>query len=399
MSTWPDRKAAAFVQRRDEVRIDRAIGRLLASAAQPQQRPKAIFRVVPDGQQFGFTQSLTGLADAGPVVERFGPFATERAAHALAKRTAARLSAEDPRFIVGVVGIEDEARPGLPASTRFKAEGFAVGQTVATPTCITCGKPTRYRHGRPQLYCPKSGQRNQCIEAAKARRNREDPSKKAAQAKRSRDRYARLMATPEGRARMREKWQQREAKRSSRKSTVKCEQELLGIVPRCEVCDKPTHYAQGKPVRFCSKQPGEKRSKCNMIYSARAYQKKIQVDPELKSKKRARDEAARKLRRSSRRLSAPLPTGSVFVTASPRGPGYELMARLYSAVPTNMPPSLRADIIGQTALLVLEGAEMKTAVAEATKSVRRCGSRLRYAKSIDDCFWLADDPQEMPEMV
>jgi hypothetical protein len=87
------------------------------------------------------------------------------------------------------------------------------------------------------------------------------------------------------------------------------------------------------------------------------------------------------------------------VTASPRSAGYELFSRIYSAVPSNMPHALRMEIISETALLTLEGAEIKAAVAEASKSVRRNGSRLRYAKSIDDCFWLADETQDMPEMV
>ncbi|MFC6389899.1 hypothetical protein [Methylorubrum zatmanii] len=95
----------------------------------------------------------------------------------------------------------------------------------------------------------------------------------------------------------------------------------------------------------------------------------------------------------------PLPTGSVLATASPRSEGYELFSRIYAAVPSNMPHALRMEIISETALMVLEGSEIKVAAAEASKNVRRDGSRLRYAKSIDDCFWLADESQSMSEML
>ncbi|MBD8909378.1 hypothetical protein MZTS_22395 [Methylorubrum zatmanii] len=64
-----------------------------------------------------------------------------------------------------------------------------------------------------------------------------------------------------------------------------------------------------------------------------------------------------------------------------------------------MPHALRMEIISETALMVLEGSEIKVAAAEASKNVRRDGSRLRYAKSIDDCFWLADESQSMSEML
>lgn len=420
MSTWPDRKAAAILGRGDDARIEQAIGRVLAPTDLSQRRPKAIFRVVPDGPQFGFSKALIGVAATGPVVERFGPFGTERAAHALAKRAAARFATENPRFIVGVIGLEADARHGPPASTRFRAEGFGEGQTAETPACITCGKSTRFYRGRPQLYCPKTGPRNLCVEAAKAKRDREDPARKAAQAKRARDRYARLAATPDGRAQLREKWRRRSVGGEARDFSAIEDQQALGVVPTCQVCGKPTRYTQGRAVRFCPRKTGEKRSRCNTIYSARAYQKRLQADPELKRKKRLRDDAARKAtpeawarhlernrkgkarRRAQKSAIKPaelLPTGSVLATASPRGDGYEMLHRLYNAVPSNMPPSLRMEIISETALLVLQGSEMKAAVAEASKSVRRNGSRLRYAKPIDDCFWLADETQDMPEMV
>ncbi|MGN7124041.1 hypothetical protein [Methylorubrum thiocyanatum] len=326
MIASPARRAAAFERRSDEARFERAISRMLAptdeacSPAVVPLRPKAIFRVVLVDRGFDYTRSLIGHAPAhdGPSAERFGPFETERAAHALAKRAAARFAVENPQFVVGVIGLATEAQRE-PASHRFRAENTSSRQPAELPTCITCGKPTRFWYGRPQRYCPRTGPRNPCVEAEKARRDREDPARKAASAKKSRDRYARLMATPEGRAFLRAKDQRR--------------------------------YSR--------------------IKAARASQKPAE----------------------------PLPTGSVLATASPRSEGYELLNRLYAAVPSNMPHALRMEIISATALMVLEGSEIKVAVAEASKNVRRDGSRLRYAKSIDDCFWLADESQSMSEML
>lgn len=419
MSTWPDRKAAALVQRNDETRLDQAISRLLVPIAKPQSRPKAIFRVVPDGLRFGFSRSLIGVG-AGPLVERSGPFETERAAHALAKRAAARFASENPQFVVGVIGLEADARRELPVSTRFSAEGFAADQTATTPLCITCRKPTGFYRGRPQLYCSSIKGRNPCIAAEKYRRDTEDPTRKAAIAARQRDRYARRMATPDGRAAMREKWRRRSVGGKPRDFSAIEAQQASGIVPTCEVCGKPTHYAQGRAVRFCPRKSGEKRSRCNTIYSNIALQERYAANPALKDQKRIRDnkrrygtpearakhlekeraqKAKRKQSRSRTKPAAPLASGSVLATASPRADGYELLDRLYAAVPSNMPHALRMEIISEAALLAWEGSEMTAAVAEASKSVRRNGNRLRYAKSIDDCFWLADETQDMPEMV
>ncbi|QDI82369.1 hypothetical protein E8E01_19050 [Methylorubrum populi] len=97
MIASPARRAAAFEQRSDEARFERAISRMLAPTDQSRSpavaplRPKAIYRVVPVDRGFDYTRSLIGRAHVhdGPSVERFGPFETERAAHALAKRAAA----------------------------------------------------------------------------------------------------------------------------------------------------------------------------------------------------------------------------------------------------------------------------------------------------------------------
>lgn len=426
MIASPARRAPEFELRSDEVRFERAISRMLAPADQScgptvvTLRPKAIFRVVLAGLGFEYTRSLIGLppADAVPSVERFGPFETERAAHALAKRAAARFAAENPKFDVGVVGIEAEVRRELPVSNRFMAQSLTVGQAVETPKCVTCNKPTRYYRGRPQLYCSKSIGSNPCIAAAKTKRANEDPAKKAHLLARLRERHARKVATPEGRAQEREKWRRRHAKLTGREFTPFVDQQLSGVVPTCEVCGKPTGYTNGRALKFCPKKPGEKRSQCNTIYSGRVYLQRQNDDPLVRlaknqsqlRRRRATPDAwakhleesrKRKARRreciAAQRPAVPLPTGSVLATASPRGEGYDLLARLYTAVPSNMPPALRMEIISETAVLVLEGAEMSVAVAEASKNVRRNGSRLRYAKSIDDCFWLADETQSMPE--
>ncbi len=42
-------------------------------------------------------------------------------------------------------------------------------------------------------------------------------------------------------------------------------------------------------------------------------------------------------------------------------------------------------------MLCSQGMEVERAVAEATKTVRKGGAMFRYAKPIDDCFWLASE--------
>lgn len=388
------------------VSLDTAVDRLLAPAARPAERPKAIFRVVPAAEAFQFTRRLFGAASSGlPVIERFGPFESERAAHALAKRAAARFLAERPQFVVGVIGLADEDRA---ASGRFKAEGFEPGQARDLPKCVTCGTPTRFLNGRRQLYCPKINGRSRCSEAAREKRINDDPVRKAARAAQVRERYVRIMATPEGRARMREQWAQKRPNRTSRDHAAAEALAASGFVPTCEVCGKPTGFTQGRAVRFCSKKPGEKRSACNTIYTGRKNKEKLKASPELKRRKNERDRLRRRRnpeawakhfarnraqKARARGNAVSQPTGSVLVTASPRGDGYDIFSRIHAAVPSNMPPSLRAEIISETAVLVLEGAEISAAVTQATKSVRKNGSRLRWAKPIEDCFWLADESQ------
>jgi hypothetical protein len=250
------------------VRIDRAIGRMLAPAAQPQQRPKAIFCVVPDGQQFGFTQSLIGIA-AGTLVERFGPFGTERAAHALAKRAAARLAADDPRFIVGVIGLEADARHELPVSTRFRAEGCAEGQTAETPKCEECGKPTRYYQGRAIRFCPAipGGPRSICLIRHSNRISKEkERSDPVAKRKKGKRQYKYLRNNPI-------RWAKHLARNRALKARHRAEKGIAKRrkverpasdhpveLPDCVICGKPTRYRGGKPQLYCSKVNG--RSCC-----------------------------------------------------------------------------------------------------------------------------------------
>lgn len=422
MSGLPARRAAAFARHDDETRIERAIGRVLSATAQPQQRPKAIFRVVPDGAQFGFSRSLIGIA-AGPLVERSGPFGTERAAHALAKRAAARFASENPQFVVGLVGLEADVRRELPISTRFRAEWLAAGQTTEAPKCEECGKPTRFYQGKPVRFCPPQpgGPRSLCLIRHSNRiareKDRTDPTSKKKKRQRS---YKYLRNNPVRWAKHLEKNRALKARHRAEKGIPKRRKverptpDYPVEMPNCVTCGKPTRFRGGKPQLYCSKVNG--RSRC----AEAAAQKKLNADPTRKAarleRERERDreryqrmmatpEGRERLRQKWRtqkpaiKPAEPLPTGSVLVTASPRSAGYELFSRIHAAVPSAMPHSLRMEIISETALLTLEGAEIKAAVVEASKSVRRNGSRLRYAKSIDDCFWLADETQDMPEMV
>lgn len=66
-----------------------------------------------------------------------------------------------------------------------------------------------------------------------------------------------------------------------------------------------------------------------------------------------------------------------------------MLATVTCAVSTSLPDDLRSEIISETILLMIEGAPIEDALAQASKSVRKNAAPLRYTKPIDDCFWLA----------
>ena len=255
---------------------------------------------------------------------------------------------------------------------------------------------------------------------------------------RDKTRYSRATASPEALERMRARDRARYARAHGKpKPTITCEDGQDSVEPTCAMCGKPTGFYLGRPLRFCPRPGGEKRSPCQVRYSNRVRTELVQNNPELRAertrrqreldaanpeKRRARSRKAKEtLRNNPRRWAAKLaaarearalrraqhagrrptkvvlkpssetPTGSVLLTSSFRAPGRELLAEIYAAVPARLPPALRMEIISETAVLVLEGADLRTAVAQATKGARRDENRLRYARPIEDCFWLADD--------
>ncbi|XYD07454.1 hypothetical protein R1A27_20315 [Methylobacterium sp. NMS12] len=364
------------------------------------KRSAVIFRVLPAKTGFVFTrtQSHQVAPSGAAVVDRFGPYATQRAAHELAQRAAARLRAEDPDCVVGVVDIDPRPDPAS-LSARRRQEAIDERRIEARR------KRQRERYARSIAT----------------------PEGRARISERARANYARRVETPEARERLNERARKWPAGGSG---IIVCSDPGDGSAPTCGECGKPTGYRFGRPLRFCPRAASEKRSSCLVRHQNKRRGELLQSDPglRLRANQRQREYALRfpekrrqkllkdqqrrrknpkqyaakleaerqrkaRVRAAERaqRQSTELPTGSVLLTASARAPGRDLLARIYGAVPSHLPPSLRSEIISETALLVLEGAELPAAVAQASKSVRKNASQLRYTKPIEDCFWLADE--------
>ena len=377
----------------EHVTYEARVATMLTKApAAPVVACSAIFRVVAAADQFAFTR--TSLIGGKRVVEQFGPYGSQRAAHELAQRAAARFRAENVGCIVGVVDLDPADVPAEPA---------------ARPLWEVVGEKRR--------------------EAIRAR-HREKYAKRASTPEgrerlreKDRRRHARAMATPEGRERIREKWRKQPL---ARKHPITCTGADDEPPPTCLTCGKTTGFYHGKALSFCPRNVNEKRSACQVKYSNRLRTERVRSDPDLRRKRtqdlrewklshpeEARAKARHKyelLRNNPRRwaaklaakrgyksaggagsYAADLPTGSVLLTASLRTPGRELLASVYAAVPTNMSPATRMEIISETAALVCEGLQLSEAVKQATKTVRKNAAQLRYTKPIDDCFWLADE--------
>lgn len=227
-------------------------------------------------------------------------------------------------------------------------------EPLEMPKCLYCGSPTRIYHGRPQKFCSVSFEHpNNC-------------------AQRYRDRQ-KLKIIREAREKI----------RSKTTIAVSCtdtseEGTRITAAPSCLNCGKTTRIWHGKPQKFCTPPEGKKNAGCFVQYSKRERQSS------------ARRRAPKRLRRA-KKVEPAFPTGSVLATASPRAPGYALLASVTLAVPQHLPEDFRQDVIGEALMLCSQGMELEGAVAQATKKVRKDSAMLRYAKSIDDCFWLASD--------
>lgn len=227
-------------------------------------------------------------------------------------------------------------------------------EPVELPKCQFCGKSTRIWQGRPQKFCsfPKTDAGYSC--AARFRDRRVEEIRKSARAK-------------------------AKAAKAAISTKVSCVEigESPLQEPACLQCGKPTRVWRGKPQKFCSPPAGRNVSPCAAAFH----------DQGRRAKSSRRNN--RTIRQTTKQPEPVRPSGSVLATASPRGDGHDLLATVTCAVSTGLPDDLRSEIISETILLMIEGAPINDALAQASKSVRKNAAPLRYTKPIDDCFWLA----------
>ena len=234
-------------------------------------------------------------------------------------------------------------------------------EPVEPPRCQFCGKPTRIWQGKPQRFCSfsKTAIGYSCAHRWRDRRDTEIRQKAKAEAQRER---AEIQAV--------------DLPDIAFSEVVP----ITSEAPTCRQCGKPTRIWKGKPQKFCSPPVGHRVSPCASAFNFRARQAKANRSP------------AQRVRRARKQPEPVRPTGSVLVTASPRADGHDLLTTVTRAVSASLPNDLRSEIISETVVLMLEGAKLADAIAEASKNVRRNAAPLRYTKPINDCFWLAAEP-------
>lgn len=250
---------------------------------------------------------------------------------------------------------DDNKKDNAPEVIKFGAS--------EAPKCLFCGNPTRFFQGKPQKFCSFSPDKPYSC----SQRFRE--KEKSEQVKRAREAREQIKTST-----LRCDDPQKEIRVSSEASGTAAFKNIPD--PACLKCGKTTRIWHGKPQKFCSPPEGQKASKCALAYHDRA--RRAVSSPRSPRRKR-----------TTKQATPSVPSGSVLVTASPRTKGHDLLAAVSCAVPEHLPWDVRQDIIGEAILLVCTGTALSEAIAQATKMVRKDGAMFRYAKPIEECFWLA----------
>ena len=194
--------------------------------------------------------------------------------------------------------------------------------------------------------------------------------------------------------------------------------ELVAKLPLpCVVCGAPVPQTPGwcHPKRVCRsgsfRENGiERPSKCaiarfdpvkraanKQIYKERHPEKvrAYYLTPEFREHRNWRDRRQRKLnpevwRERSRRqmVRRRERQGTAKLILGYRQNGGDLLAKVRAAVPSHYERATRDEMIGEAVMLALEGATVAAAVKAAVKAVNKVEQPGRYAKPIEDCFWL-----------
>lgn len=120
-----------------------------------------------------------------------------------------------------------------------------------------------------------------------------------------------------------------------------------------------------------------------------------QRTPEFRKRRNARDRLSRRLhpeawrerwrRQEVRKRER---EGRAWPILGYRQNGQDLLIRVRVAVPSYYDRATRDEMIGEAVMLALEGASVADAVKAAVKAVNKVEAPGRYAKPIEDCFWL-----------
>lgn len=68
--------------------------------------------------------------------------------------------------------------------------------------------------------------------------------------------------------------------------------------------------------------------------------------------------------------------------------GQDLLSKIRAVVPAHYDRATRDEMVGEAVMLALEGATVPDAVKAAIKAINKAEAPGRYAKPIEDCFWL-----------
>lgn len=117
--------------------------------------------------------------------------------------------------------------------------------------------------------------------------------------------------------------------------------------------------------------------------------------PEFHARRNAHDRLDRKIRPEVWRERSRRQTirrrereGRARLILEYRQNGQDLLTSVRAAVPRHYDRATRDEMIGEAVMLALEGATVADAVKVAVKAVNKVEAPGRFAKPIEDCFWL-----------
>lgn len=159
---------------------------------------------------------------------------------------------------------------------------------------------------------------------------------------------------------------------------------------RANGVERPSACAEARydpNKRLATKRRYQQRhpEKLRAYYTSDSYRERRKVRDRLSRKLHPEAWRERYRRQEVRRRER---EGKKRMIAGYRENGKALLAVIRAAVPGHYDRATRDEMIGEAVMLALEGSTVPDAVKAAVKAINKVEAPGRYAKPIEDCFWL-----------